>query len=238
MGGIVAVTIRFSEGEEWRGSCWTNILPEGLFDWPFYVPDKSEGHTRTWLDKLLSNRKEDPELEKIWGEWNKLAPIEYGIIVIDYKKNGFLSLNGYTNPGTVYTSAINTGALIKFIELNKRKLTYDVRDTSKSLVAGPTVSRRAINRLTIKCQRAIAYNGEWEMDGVVRGGAARRGDPPPRPDVPYMRASIRLPFKDARLLCDWEYKKAMRWIKSRFSLSVPEQRKWNRTIKEYEQDAV
>jgi hypothetical protein len=26
MGGIIGVTIRFSNGKEWRGSTWTNVL--------------------------------------------------------------------------------------------------------------------------------------------------------------------------------------------------------------------
>lgn len=74
MGGTVALTIRFSDGEEYRGACWTNILPTGLFSADFFFKEKSEAHTKAWLKNLLDYRENNPEIKKIYGSWNKLAP--------------------------------------------------------------------------------------------------------------------------------------------------------------------
>ena len=52
MGGIIGLTTRFSDGSGYRGSCWTNTLPEGLFSAPFYFPDQSEQHTREWHERF------------------------------------------------------------------------------------------------------------------------------------------------------------------------------------------
>lgn len=98
MGGAIALTLRLSETEEFRGSCWTNILPRGLLSAPFYSPSQSLESSRAWLESLKSNREEDPALEEIWGYHRLCAPHDYGIIAVDYVTSSFLSLQGYTIP--------------------------------------------------------------------------------------------------------------------------------------------
>lgn len=92
MGGIVALTVRFSDGEEWRGACGTWRLPCSLFAAPFYDPKTSEAHTRAWLHAL------DAE----WGpsrpadsQHDLLAPFDYGIVIIDYAKKFLVNAQGY-----------------------------------------------------------------------------------------------------------------------------------------------
>jgi len=99
MGGSIALTIRFASGDEYRGSCWTNVLPEGLWAAPVYLnTESSKAHTRTWLSNLLKHRQEDPDLEEIWGGHNLLAPLQYGLILIDYVTDTLISANGYSSP--------------------------------------------------------------------------------------------------------------------------------------------
>lgn len=103
MGGTVALTIRTSETECYRGSCWTNVLSEGLFAADFYRDlDTSRNYTKTWLAQLLAYRAEDADLEDRWGGHNLLAPIGYGIVLVDYVTNTFISAQGYTNPGALF----------------------------------------------------------------------------------------------------------------------------------------
>jgi len=103
MGGTVALTIRTSATECYRGSCWTNVLTEGLFAADFYRDlDTSRNHAKTWLAQLLAYRAEDTDLEDLWGGHNLLAPIGYGIVLVDYVTNTFISAQGYTNPGALF----------------------------------------------------------------------------------------------------------------------------------------
>lgn len=102
MGGLVALTIRFSDATEWRGSCHTNALPLGLLDAPFYIKDTSEQHTKAWLAAILQHRKDDPELEEMWGGHNMLAPDSYGLVLVDYKADAVLSMQNYTHITRTY----------------------------------------------------------------------------------------------------------------------------------------
>lgn len=123
MGGIIGLTIRLELGCEWRGSCWTNVLPEGLFAAPFYVDlDSSKQHTSAWLEKLVARRKTDPELEEVWGGWDKLAPIEYGLVVVDYVTNTLVSCQGYSGVDYVYCHEYNTDKMEKYDALEKAGL--------------------------------------------------------------------------------------------------------------------
>lgn len=99
MGGSVALTIRFSPEKQYRGSCWTNVLPEGLWAAPFYIDlDTSRKHTEQWLENLLEHRRRDPELEEMWGGHDTLAPLGYGLVIIDYVTSTLISAQGYSSP--------------------------------------------------------------------------------------------------------------------------------------------
>jgi len=106
MGGTVALTIRTSETECYRGSCWTNVLPEGLFAPDFYRDlDTSRNHAKAWLARLLAHRAADADLEDLWGGHGLLAPTGYGIVLVDYVTNTFVSAQCYTNPGALFVFA-------------------------------------------------------------------------------------------------------------------------------------
>jgi hypothetical protein len=94
VGGQVALTIRFSDGEEWRGSTHTAQLCEGIFGAAFYTRD-SETHARTWLTKLLARRG---PAEADLAAHMFLAPVEYGLIVVDYLSSTVYSDQGYYRP--------------------------------------------------------------------------------------------------------------------------------------------
>lgn len=99
MGGKVALTVRASETEQWRGSCWTNLLPVGLFDLEFYSDhEASRRHAWGWVQTLLGHRTEDPELEALWGSHGMCAPVDYGIVIVDYVSRSLVSAQSYTSP--------------------------------------------------------------------------------------------------------------------------------------------
>jgi len=75
------------------------VLPEGLFATPFYLDAKqSQQHVREWLDRILENRKKNAAVGALWGDHDMLAPIEYGLIIVDYLKSTFVSTQGYIDP--------------------------------------------------------------------------------------------------------------------------------------------
>lgn len=105
MGGVIGLTIRFEKDRTYRGSCHTNVLPEGLWAPAFYIDlDSSKRHASAWLTTILEGRKKDPVLEEIWGGHNMLAPIEYGIVLVDYVTSTMISLQGYSSPDWIIKS--------------------------------------------------------------------------------------------------------------------------------------
>lgn len=98
MGGTIGLTVRVAPGKEYRGSCWTNVLPTGLWAAPFYDPDKSAEHAWAWVQQLLEHRAQVPNLERMYGDHNLLAPISYGIVVVDYVTGTLISAQGYSAP--------------------------------------------------------------------------------------------------------------------------------------------
>jgi hypothetical protein len=105
VGGIIGLTVRFEKGREYRGSCHTNVLPEGMWAPAFYIDlDSSKRHVDTWLQTILDNRKKDPDLEEMWGGHDMLAPIEYGLVVVDYVTSTMISLQGYSGPDWIIKS--------------------------------------------------------------------------------------------------------------------------------------
>lgn len=132
MGGIVGLTVRVDAEREYRGSCWTNTLPVGLFAVDFYHKDRSAAHTWAWVQKLLENRRHDPRIEAVWGGHNMLAPIEYGIVVVDYVTSTFVTAQGYSSGTSVwYADAcdpdLDEGRTTKWAELNAAGLLSNVR---------------------------------------------------------------------------------------------------------------
>jgi hypothetical protein len=95
MGGIIAVTTRYTNGDEWRGSMWTNVLPGGLFAPPFFQPKKAEPHVKQFVARLLENRRLNPDVESLWGGHHELSPVEYGVVVVDFQTKTVISHNGY-----------------------------------------------------------------------------------------------------------------------------------------------
>lgn len=103
MGGRVALTIRASETEQYRGSCHTNVLPFGLFDPRFYVDlDSSRRHAWSWIQMILESRRLSPALNEMWGGHDLCAPEGYGIVVVDYVTSTLVSAQGYSSPNRIH----------------------------------------------------------------------------------------------------------------------------------------
>lgn len=82
MGGLVAVTIRMSNGDIVKMGRWTNPLSSFLLR-PRFLED-----TDAYLEDYIRYDHE---------EWSLLAPLSYGLIVIDCVTKKVLHSQGYTS---------------------------------------------------------------------------------------------------------------------------------------------
>lgn len=124
MGGTVAVTLREENGTEHRMARWTNPLPPTIVN--LRMIKKDPAHIRTYLarwegmvddwNENKSKFKEDDD--STWDifkfpmtpcyvpDGRILAPIGYGLVVIDLMKNKILSMQGYSNLETISSPGI------------------------------------------------------------------------------------------------------------------------------------
>jgi hypothetical protein len=117
MGGTVAVSVRKPDGSIVNMHRWTNIFPYALFNVDFLYAHFDEWYsdfTKTWLDM-----KADYEKNKDTGHFELnmtdvyfpspegLAPVDYGIIVIDFLKHKVYSSQNYCHlNGTIALNKI------------------------------------------------------------------------------------------------------------------------------------
>jgi hypothetical protein len=149
MGGSIALTVRFDKKREYRGSCWTNTLPFGMWAPPFYDPATSKRHVSRWLGTLLAHRKRDPVLEKMWGSWNKLAPRGYGLLVVDYVTSTIISAQGYSPPDWMALYKGDRDLEEKWRALKKAKLLGE--DMPSWKIAGGMAKRIKLPFRTVIC---------------------------------------------------------------------------------------
>jgi hypothetical protein len=107
MGGSLAVTLREPDGTEHRMCRWTNALPAFVNN--MRLVNKDPAHIKKYVDRWTEMR-EDYEKHKgtkkfefnmtdIYAPYPYLAPMDYGLVVIDMMKDQILSCQGYTNFG-------------------------------------------------------------------------------------------------------------------------------------------
>lgn len=233
MGGIVALTIRWSNGEELRESCWTNILPKGLFGWKFFVKEESEKYAREFMTQILENRKKNKDAEELWGGWNKLAPVEYGQIIIDYMKKKVVHFQGYTGVDSDHVVGFDHGSMEKFLELHDRGLVMELSDKIKrvyDLEEDPTSKL-----LVDKVKRVYHWAKEYEhVSGSV---ALTIGGPPPKPeekppvDFKLTMYGIKswIPIKGSDRD---EVKRVYEYASKNFKLTKTEEKIWKKWLKE------
>ena len=86
MGGTVSVTIREENGTEHRMARWTNSLPRFVNNIRTYQKDSQ--HIQDYVSRDSDTWKEDNE---------GLAPVQYGLVVLDLKTDTILTMQGYTS---------------------------------------------------------------------------------------------------------------------------------------------
>lgn len=100
MGGTIGFTLREPDGIEHRMSRWTNWTPYAIDH--VGMVGKSPEHIATVLHEW-KKQMQLPEAERHWAYASPfLAPVEYGLVVVDLQKNKLLDLNGYHRFGSIF----------------------------------------------------------------------------------------------------------------------------------------
>lgn len=109
MGGSVGVTIRLPDSVEHRMCRWTNVLPWALTNLRFIQEDPA--HLAEYLEQWLSMKADWEEnratgkfrhnMTDVYAPYARLAPCEYGLVVVDMVNKVIVHSQEYTSIGTI-----------------------------------------------------------------------------------------------------------------------------------------
>lgn len=110
MGGSIGFTIRTADGKEYRQCRWTNIMPaffhcvEFLREDPEFIKEFVKNGEDLRKAYMARDFEEAP-MAKVYGPNMRLAPVAYGLIVVDLKTKTILSQQDYCDIGAHWCSA-------------------------------------------------------------------------------------------------------------------------------------
>jgi hypothetical protein len=131
MGGTVAETIRRENGQVIKMARRT-----GAYNWMIFSKEFNTGEINKAIDEHLQmflEMKEDYEsgepykhpMSPVYGWCNHMAPIDYGLVVLDFQKKKIHSMQGYDGPGKLSIISIahnNKETMEKYDFLMKNNL--------------------------------------------------------------------------------------------------------------------
>ncbi len=144
MGGNVGFTIREEDGKEHRMCRWTNSTPDFINHSKFIEKDKEHlnDYLNTWYEMVEDyNGSQELPMSSCYVPGACLAPDGYGLIVVDYKTNTLLHLQGYTNYGRLLPSSINIATYDESPEAKEK-----IEDCKKLITTGKITKARAFSK--------------------------------------------------------------------------------------------
>jgi hypothetical protein len=140
MGGSITVIIREEDGKIHKMCRWTNSLPYFTKDLNFINKDKK--HLKDYLKVFYSMENDYKRVQKKGGNYRfqmtdcyipysgYIAPIEYGLVLIDYQTEQIISCQGYSSLNTICRYEIE----------NPKIISKDEFETIQKLVEAEKVS--------------------------------------------------------------------------------------------------
>jgi hypothetical protein len=118
MGGSIGFTIREENGTEHRMCRWTNPTPGFINHSKLIECDKNhlDEYLKTWYDMVAEfesgeYKNKQMTMADVYAPNPFLAPMSYGLIVVDYKTKTILHLQGYTSYGRILPSSLSLALL-------------------------------------------------------------------------------------------------------------------------------
>ena len=148
MGGCIGITIREENGKEHRMCRWTNPTPHFINHSKFIEKDKShlENYLKTWYEMVDDyNGPKKLNMSDVYAPSPYLAPMEYGLIVVDYKTNKVLHSQGYTSLGSLLPSSLSLCAMSGRDDDYAKE---ELEDAKKLFDTGKIISARGYSKET------------------------------------------------------------------------------------------
>lgn len=127
MGGSIGVTIREENGIIHKMCRWTNSLPDFFKSIQFIEKDVDylQKYLSTWYEMVkeykdhIDGVKPLPKITMVdvYAPYPFFAPMEYGLVVIDYQNNKVYSAQGYSS----FVSKINNAMIIQDLKHKEDK---------------------------------------------------------------------------------------------------------------------
>lgn len=143
MGGCVGVTLRYPDGTIKKMNRWTNTLPWFILNHKLITKDLK--HVAEWMraheemeqDYLLNkeSKKYKLPMTSSYFPFDMLAPVEYGLVVVDMLNSKLYSAQGYTsfthlNAFMAESDYKKAEELFKGKHITKVKIREAIRETS------------------------------------------------------------------------------------------------------------
>lgn len=144
MGGSVGITIRQEDDVEHRMCRWTNSIPDFINHIKLIKKDESHlnDYLSLWfqmLEEYTSGeyKKKEHTMSDVYAPYPFLAPMDYGLVVVDYKTSTILHMQNYTALGSILPCDIDFELTSKS-ELQDYKVLFDERRFLKVRCYDPT----------------------------------------------------------------------------------------------------
>lgn len=186
MGGSIAITFRDDDGTVEKMCRWTNIMPYYLVNHLLYTKNKSfvEKFMEQWNDMKSDwdsnvgkkNPKYKHQMTEVYArtENRLLAPIGYGLVVVDFMNNkilhnqGYCSLNDINISMSIITNEEADDDERKLVDLldNNRIVDIDSR-TKKEPWAKNKLPRQVVERILEAKRNAVKHKNVLKEDRDV-----------------------------------------------------------------------
>lgn len=110
MGGSIAITLITPEGQTYKMGRWTNSFPGFINNLKFIQKDDIhiEEYLESWLEMKKDWNENGPDgpfehnMTPIYLPYEQMAPMGYGLVVIDMQRNKIYHCQGYSSLGSVF----------------------------------------------------------------------------------------------------------------------------------------
>jgi len=160
MGGLVKVIVRKEDGEIISMNRWTSGLPCILHEPKIYFGDKNslDMYLKPYSDALADyeKHKDDEKFEInmtsscIFEGHDNLAPVDYGIVVLDFMTKTLISCNGYSNNGSYISYRSN---------YQKRGFNFDVGNFDKEEFVNMLENNHIKELIDMSSQKKVSMKG-------------------------------------------------------------------------------
>jgi len=161
MGGSIAVTIREEDGTMHKMCRWTNSTPNFVNDEKLFLCDKQhlQDYLKTWYEMVedYDSGQNKLNMSSVYAPVRLLAPVDYGLLLIDYKTKTLLNMQGYTDYGRLLATEAGLSNLILKRNGENNDFYFKIEALHKSgrLMRAETLSNKEIDLSKMSLEKIL-----------------------------------------------------------------------------------